>query len=55
MLPVEKIRQLCSAIQKESDAAKLQSLIRQLRALLAEEQAQLEAKLEKDPKRGNGG
>jgi hypothetical protein len=48
-MQVEKIRQLCSAIQRETDTAKLQSLIRQFRALLAEEQAKLEAKLEKRP------
>ena len=49
-MQVERIRQLCSAIQRETDTAKLQSLIKEFRALLAEEQAKVEAKLEKGPK-----
>jgi hypothetical protein len=49
IMQVERIRQLCSAIQKETDMSKLQSLIKEFRALLAEEQAKLEAKLEKGP------
>jgi hypothetical protein len=48
-MQVERIRQLCSAIQKETDMSILQSLIKEFRALLAEEQAKLEAKLEKGP------
>lgn len=41
-----KVQDLCTAISNETDPQKLISLIKELRTILAEQQAKLEAKLD---------
>lgn len=40
-----KVQNLCTAITNETDPSKLVALIKELRKLLAEQQAKLEAKI----------
>jgi len=49
-MQVGRIQELCTAISNETDLQKLIALIKELRTLLAEQQAAFEAKLAKQPK-----
>jgi hypothetical protein len=40
-----KVQELCTAITNETDPKKLVALIKELRSLLADQQAKLEAKI----------